>query len=606
MNIGSTDARRSAGIASPDRAAPVTGGPRGWRHPAVEPALAILAGLLLAVALTWPTLRHPGSTVPGDLGDPTLQAWQVAWAGHALLTDPVGLWHSNTFYPESYTYAYSDTLLGYAPIGMLGTGFEAAVVRYNVLYVLLHALAFVGAYALARQLGSGRWGGAVAGIAWAYAPWRLAHAGHLNILSSGGIALSLAMLARGHGWSLRHGYRPQRRRPGWALAGWLVAAWQVSLGFGIGLPLVYFLLAAVLAAAGCYGWSWWRSGERPPFGRRLLLADLTGGAAFGAVTLLLGLVYLHVVDLNPQAHRGLDWTKMFSPPLIGFVTAPADSWLWGEPHAAAREQLSWPPEMALLPGMTVIGLAAAGLFVSVYPVRHRIALGLGVLTTVLLGLGATLGGDGDPGYLTLSTHLPGWDALRTPGRLMHWTSLLLAVLAAGLVTALAESTGRTAKAEPTGSTTSGRTATRRWTRFVAPVILLVPLVMVTVEGVNRTPHPVVPRPPAAMRTAPEPVLLLPAGGVGDLTYMLWSTDGFPRVTNGLAGFEPASQARTRAAVASFPDPGSVAYLRGIGVRSVVAVPDRAAGTPWEGIATRPVDGLGITREDHDGVLVYHL
>ncbi|MCZ7438758.1 hypothetical protein O7598_20265 [Micromonospora sp. WMMC241] len=562
------------------------------RRPRLEWILATLASLLLAVGLTWPTLRHPATTIPGDLGDPTLQAWQVAWSGHALLSNPLGLWHSNTFYPERYTYAYSDTLLGYAPIGMLGSGFEAAVVRYNVLYVLLHALAFLGAYALARQLGANRWGGAVAGVAWAYAPWRLAHAGHLNILSSGGIALALAMLARGHGWSLRHGYRPERRRPGWALAGWLTAAWQVSLGFGIGLPLVYFLLAAVLVAAGCYGWSWWRRRERPPFGRRLLLADLAGGAAFGAVTVLLGLVYLRVVDLNPQAQRTLDWTKMFSPPLMGFLTAPADSWVWGERHAAAREQLSWPPEMALLPGMTLLGLAAAGLFVSAYPPRRRVALGLGVLGTVLLGLGATLGGDGDPGYLTLSTHLPGWDALRTPGRLMHWTSLLLAMLAAGLVTALAES--------------SGRPSNRRRARILTSLVLLVPLALVTVEGVNRTPHPAVPRPPAALRGAPDPILVLPAGGVGDLTYMLWTTDGFPRVTNGLGGFEPASQARTRAAIASFPDPGSVAYLRGIGVRSVVAVPDRAAGTPWEGIEARPVDGLGITREERDGALVYHL
>ncbi|WP_433112877.1 hypothetical protein [Micromonospora sp. CA-246542] len=563
-----------------------------WNWARSEWTVAVAASLLLAVVLTWPTLRHPATTIPGDLGDPLLQAWQVAWSGHALLTSPTDLWNSNTFYPETYTYAYSDTLLGYAPMGMLGSGFTAAVIHYNLLYVLLHALASFGAYALVRQLGSNRWGGAVAAVAWAYAPWRLAHSGHLNILSSGAIALSLAMLARGHGWSLRHGYRPELRKPGWAVAGWLVAAWQISLGFGIGLPLVYFLLATVLVAAGCYGWSWWRKRERPPFGRRLLIADLVGGGVFGLVTLLLGMVYLRVVDLNPQAERTLDWTKMFSPPLIGFVTAPADSWLWGERHAGAREQLSWPPEMALLPGMMVIGLAAAGLFLSAYPMRHRVALGLGVVGTVLLGLGATLGGDGDPGYLTLSTLLPGWDALRTPGRMMHWTSLLLAVLAAGAVTALAESLRQSTP--------------RQWARTLTPLVLLIPLTVVTLEGVNSTPHPTVPQPPAAMRTVQDPILVLPAGGVGDLTYMLWTTDGFPRVTNGLAGFEPVSQAQTRTAVASFPDPVSVAHLRGIGVRSVVVVPSRAVGTPWESIATRPIDGLGITREDLDGTLVYHL
>ncbi|MGC4789891.1 hypothetical protein ACLQ22_18905 [Micromonospora sp. DT178] len=594
MTTGSTDARPPAEIADHDQVpAPRDPGRRErWSWLRHEWTLAVLGGLLLAVVLTWPTMRHPASTIPGDIGDPTLQAWQMAWAGHAVLNNPAGLWHSNTFFPETHTYAYSDTLLGYAPFGMLGSGFEAALVRYNVMYVLVHALAFVGAYALVRQLGAGRLGGAVAGVAWAYAPWRLAHSGHLNILSSGGIALCLAMLARGHGWSLRHGYRPERRRPGWALAGWLVAAWQISLGFGIGLPLVYFLLAAVLVGAGGYGWSWWRRGRRPAFGRRLLVADLAGGAAFGAATLLLGLVYLRVVDLNPQAERSLAWTEMFSPPLIGFVTAPADSWWWGERHAAAREQLSWPPEMALLPGMVLLALAAAGLFVSVFPARHRVALGLGVLGTVLLGLGVTLGGDGDPGYLTLSKHLPGWDALRTPGRMMHWTSLLLAVLAAGTVTVFA--------------TAVRRWSSRGWARFLAPVLLLVPLALVGLEGVNRTAHPVVPTPPAAMRTAGEPMLVLPAGGAVDLIFMLWTTDGFPRVTNGLAGFEPVTQAQTRAATAAFPDPGSVAYLRGIGVRSVVALPGWTAGTPWEGIAERPFDGLGITREEIDGVLVYRL
>ena len=202
------------------------------------------------MVLTWPTLRDPASTIPQDTGDPTLQAWQVAWGGHALLTNPFQVWHSNTFYPEPYTYAYSDTLLGYAPFGMIGDGPVAAVVRYNLLYVLTHALALFGAYALARQVGAGRAGAAVAGVSFAYAPWKLAQAGHLHVLSIGGIALALAMLARGHGWSLRHGHRPDRGRPGWVVAGWAVAAWQVTLGFGIGLPFAYALGSALPRQCG--------------------------------------------------------------------------------------------------------------------------------------------------------------------------------------------------------------------------------------------------------------------------------------------------------------------------------------------------------------------
>lgn len=565
----------------------------GWlRH---EWTLAILGGLLLAVVLTWPALRDPTRTIPGDIADPTLQAWQVAWAGHVLLTDPTALWHSNSFFPEQYTYAYSDTLLGYAPAGMIGSGFEAALVRYNILFVLLHALAFVGAYALVRQLGSGRWGATVAGVAWAFAPWRMAHSGHLNILSTGGIALCLAMLARGHGWSLRYGYRPERRRPGWALAGWLVATWQVSLGFGIGLPLIYFLLAAGIVAAGCYGWSWWRRKQRPPFGRRLLLADVVGGLVFGLFSVLISLVYFRVVELNPQAERDLAWTVHLSPPLRGLITAPGESWLWGDRHEGLRAQLTWPPEMALLPGVALIGLAAAGIFVSVFSVRHRVLLILGVVGTALLALGSNLGADGDPGYLTLSKHLPGWDALRTPGRMMLWTSLLLAVLAAGTLSAGAAALRQW--------TVGGRP----WTRLAVAGVMLVPLAFVVTEGVNRTTHPEVPTPPAAMARVAEPLLVLPSdAGAFELNVMLWSTNGFPRVANGLAGFVPATQETTRAVTTTFPDAASVAYLRDLGIRSVLVLPDRLPGTQWDGIPTRPVDGLGITREEADGVLIYHL
>ena len=54
-----------------------------------------------------------------------------------------------------------------------------------------YALCFAGAWLLARELGAGRAGAAVAGAAFAYAPWRLEQEGHLHIISSGGIALAL-------------------------------------------------------------------------------------------------------------------------------------------------------------------------------------------------------------------------------------------------------------------------------------------------------------------------------------------------------------------------------------------------------------------------------
>lgn len=555
-----------------------------------EWTLACLGGLVLAVVMTWPTLVDPWHTLPRDLGDPTLVAWMLAWSGHALRTDPGQLWHSNAFFPESYSFAFTESLLGYAPLGMIGIGPEAAVLRYNIVFVLSHALAFVGAYALVRQLGAGRTGAALAALAFGYAPWRLAQTGHLHVISSGGIVLSLAMLARGHGWSLRYGYRPQRRRAGWIVAGWLVAAWQITVGIGIGVPFAYVLaLVAVVAAVG------WLVRGRPPVGWRILAADAVGGAVFTATILLMAQPYLKVLELHPHARRDAGDVGLFSSPLRGFFTAPPDSLVWGDLHEPARALLPWHPEMTLLPGFALYGIAAAGLLFSIWRVRVRLLLAAGVLVTIALGMGTMLGGDGEPGYLTLQEHLYGWDALRTPGRLVMWTTLLLGLLAAGAVCAFVERARElTADRVPPGL--------GLWLRLAS----LVPLVLVLLEGTNQTPHEKVAPPPAALRSVEGPLLVLPSDGYFDMTVMLWSTDRFVPMVNGGSSFAPTSQVETRTLSRTFPDAASVERLRAIGVRTVVLLPERAVGTAWQGAATIPVDGLGITREEVDGAVVFRL
>src|SRR3954467_2254782 len=222
-----------------------------------EVALAALAAVAVALLMHWPLPLQVGSDVPRDLGDPLPQAWQGAWDGHALLHQPTEWFQANIFWPLPNSLAFSDALVGYAPFGVLGSGVHAAIARYDMLFLFAYALAFLGAYLLARELRAGRAGAFVAGAAFAYAPWRLEQDGHLHVLSSGGIPLALALLVRGH----------RRGSARWAVAGWLVAAWQLSLGFSLGLQLAYLLLVlAVLALA---------LGFRPP--RATLVATAFGG-----------------------------------------------------------------------------------------------------------------------------------------------------------------------------------------------------------------------------------------------------------------------------------------------------------------------------------------
>jgi hypothetical protein len=76
--------------------------------------------------------------------------------------------------------------------------------------------------------------------------------------------------------------------------------------------------------------------------------------------------------------------------------------------------------------------------------------------------------------------------------------------------------------------------------------------------------------------------------------------------NGAGAIDPQAYDRLRKQVETFPDKASVAALRELGVRSLLLHSYGLAGTSWEHAAERPIDGLGIEREDVDGVVVFRL
>src|SRR5271170_8349809 len=256
------------------RSGPAVGRIRWAPSPALglrEILWVILAAIALAVVTSWPLVLHLPSRIAPDLGDPVRTAWQIAWVGHAMLNDPLHLFDSNAFYPHPLSLAFSDSLLGYGPSAFFGHGTVAALVRYNLLFLWAWSFCFVGAYLLARELGL-RWiGAAVTAAAFAYADYRVTEAGHLHVISSGGLPMAMFLLLRG--------YRRDSRVL--VLAGWLVSAWQVSLGFTLGLQYTYLLVVLALLVLA-YWWFGrltpgpaWRGSERrftrgPLIPRRLL------------------------------------------------------------------------------------------------------------------------------------------------------------------------------------------------------------------------------------------------------------------------------------------------------------------------------------------------
>jgi hypothetical protein len=553
-----------------------------WR----EIGLLVLGACLVSIVMHWPLILNLGQDVPKDIGDPLAQAYQVAWDGHALIHQPLHFFDANQFWPFGDTLAFSDALIGYAPVAVFGSGPHAAVVRYDLLFLFAYALAFAGAYLLGRELGLGPGGAAVVGAAYAFAPFRLEQDGHMQVISSGGIPLALALGIRGY----------RRSRPWWVLAAWIVVTWQLLLGFTLGLPFAYLLGLLYLIGAIV----WWRRG-RPPIPRALAAATIVGALIFVGTGLALSRPYLHVADAHPNARRSPDDVEAFAAPPWAYLVAPDENFVWGDATGPLRDTLSNVPEETLFPGIAILVLAIAGLGSSVFPRWLRIGLGIGVVATAILAMGFR--GPGVVAYLWpyrwIYELLPGWQAIRVPGRLDTFWALGLALLAgAGLERLLVWARAR-----------GGAVAWRGGAAVAAALVLVI-----LIEGrglpfdpTNAQAQPTAPPVPPSVAAVPEPQLQLPAERATDnRRYVLWSTDGFPKIVNGRSSLNPAWTARLIRRTRDFPDRATVERLARIGVRSVVLHTNRARGTPWEDAASKPLDGLPVTRSRRGVLVVYEI
>jgi hypothetical protein len=562
----------------------------------------ILAGVALAVLTSWPLVLHMSSRISPDLGDPVRTAWEVAWVGHAMLHDPLHLFNSNAFYPHPLSLAFSDSLLGYGPAAFFGSGTVAALVRYNLLFLFAWSLCFVGAYLLARELGVGRLAGAVAGAAFAYAPYRVTEAGHLHVISSGGIPLALFLLLRGY----RRGSRAL------VLAGWLVSAWQISLGFTLGLQYSYLLLVLTLLVL----WSWWRgpagpgeaAGRRakapargPLIPRHLLAVTCIGMAVLGVLVIYQARPYLRVSSLYPTAARTIKEVETYSSGPAALLSASSENRVWGAVTAPIREHVHSKNEDVFFPGLAIFLLALIGLLTSVYARRLRVGLLIGAVTCAVLAMGLGLTGAGYP-YRLLFDYAPGWNGVRVPGRIFTMATLFLALLAGGGAEWLLR-------------------RLRTWSADASalPAVIGVVLVIGVVgEGAGHMANRVVPQPVRAEIALPGPLLDLPTDGTDDRVWQYFSTDGFYDIPIGNSTFDMPAIDDLRGGMSGFPDRASVEKLRFYGIRTVVlhTKPYRqlpvshsyATAEPLDPVAAagKPVAGLGITRRRVGSIVIYEI
>jgi hypothetical protein len=598
-----SNVRRDRGTAATPRA-------RSWAPSptlrAREIAWVALAGVALALLTSWPLILHMGSRISPDLGDPVRTAWQVAYVGHAMLHNPLHLFDSNAFYPHPLSLAFSDSLLGYGPAAFFGSGTVATLVRYNLLFLWIWSLCFVGSYLLARELGL-RWiGAAVTAAAFAYADYRVTEAGHFQVISSGGLALGMFLLLRG--------YRHDSRKL--VLAGWLVSAWQVSLGFTLGLQYCYLLV--VLAALVLVHWwlgrltpgpAWTgpeqRSGSRGALiPRRLLAVTLIGVATLGVVAVYQARPYLKVADEYPTAKRTIKEVKNYSAGPAALLAASSENRVWGSATSGMRAKVHSKNESVFFPGGLVLVLALIGLLGgSVYTRRLRWALAFGILTCSILALGFGLTGAGYP-YRLLFDYAPGWDGVRVPGRIFTLATLFYALLAGAGAQLLAS--------------LAGAWGARRSVRALPGLLGVVLVIGLIGEGAGHLGHPIVPEPARAEIGLPGPVLDLPTDGALDRIWQYFSTDGFYKIPVGESTFDIPAVDDLRGGMNGFPDKASVEKLRYYHVRTVVLHTVIPPGLPPEqgwviaeppdpaAAAKKPITGLGITKRQVGSVVIYEI
>ncbi len=163
----------------------------------IRSPLAFIGALVgLTVAMAYPLASRAWDAI-ANYGDPLLNAWILAWDAHALVTDPLNLFHANIFHPYPNTLAYSEHLLGIAlPAASFFWATGNAVFVHNLAVLGSFVLSGLGAYLLACDLTRSRYAGWIAGFAYAFAGHRFTEISQLQNVTSQWLPFAFLYLSR--------------------------------------------------------------------------------------------------------------------------------------------------------------------------------------------------------------------------------------------------------------------------------------------------------------------------------------------------------------------------------------------------------------------------
>ena len=140
--------------------------------------------------MTFPWVIHLGTWVP-DRGDPYLNAFILHWDFVQGLRDPLHLFDAPLFFPLAKSLAFSEHNFGLSlPLFPLFAAGASPLLAQNVAVLLGIALSGYGTFRLARTLTGSEGAGLVAGVLFAFSPYRFSQLSHVNYLSAGWMALA--------------------------------------------------------------------------------------------------------------------------------------------------------------------------------------------------------------------------------------------------------------------------------------------------------------------------------------------------------------------------------------------------------------------------------
>jgi hypothetical protein len=313
---------------------------------------ALAAYVALAIVATWPLARGLGRDVPADLGDPLFVMWVLAWDCERLLAILSGdlsriaaFFDANIFHPAPLTLAYSEHFIAQAvqilPVWAITRN---PILCYNLLYLTTFVLAGLGAYLFVRELTGNPRAAFVAGVVFAFAPYRFPQSSHLQVLSSQWMPFAL------YGFRRYFASAGSADSPGGG-------RWRPLLGASAALvaqnlSCTYYLMYFSPFAAGYVLWEIWR---RRVWAQRRLWIQLTLAATIVvALTVPLLLPYAMVQE-QLQIARSRGELSVYAADVYSYFTAVREQVVWGEIARAFPKA-----EGDLFPGVVAVLLALIG------------------------------------------------------------------------------------------------------------------------------------------------------------------------------------------------------------------------------------------------------